>query len=130
MRSWIQILSSERQSQGIRHRIEWAIMSLEEQIKQHKEISLQIEALEAQKKILSVEIMGAMTKKSMQFGSYVVRRCSRLSISSTVDQARPFQALKLAEVVDKEKLKELYKNGTFVPGIKEIEYIQVSLIEN
>ena len=103
-------------------------MSLEEQIRQHKEISLKIEELEAQKKILSEQIMRAMTNKSMQLGSYVVRRCSRLSISCTIAEARTFQALKMEEVVDKDKLKELYKNGMPIPGIKEIEYIQISTI--
>ena len=105
-------------------------MSLEDLARQHKEISLKIEELEAKKKALGEAILQAMTGKSMQFGSYIVRRCSRLSISSTVDQARPFQALKLEEVVDKDKLKELHISGTAIPGIKKIEYVQVTLIKS
>lgn len=101
-------------------------MLLEEQVKQHKEISLKIEELELQKKVLGESILQAMREKSMQLGSYVVKRCSRITISSTVEQARAFQAIKMEEVVDKDKLKELYKSGIQVPGVKTIEYIQVS----
>lgn len=104
-------------------------MSLEEQVRLHKEISLKIEELEAQKKALGENILSAMNDKSIKIGSYVVKRCSRLSISSTLDQARLFQATKLDEVVDKDKLKQLYNSGTDIPGIKKIEYIQITIID-
>lgn len=102
-------------------------MHLEEQIRLHKEISQKIEQLEEQKRNLSQSIMQAMQGKSLQMGCYLVRRFSRLSISTTVDQARPFNAIKLEEVVDKEKIKTLHKQGTPFPGVKEVEYIQVTI---
>lgn len=105
-------------------------MTLEDMVQQHKEISLKIEELEAQKKTLGESILQAMSSKTMQVGSYIVKRCSRLSIQSTIDQARHFQAVKVEEVVDKDKLKALYREGVTIPGIKQIEYIQVSISEN
>jgi hypothetical protein len=85
-------------------------MELEEKIRQHKEISLKIEALEKQKKTLSEVIIQSMTSKTLKIGHYFVRRISRLSISKTPDQARLHHAVKLEEVVDKEKIKALYNN--------------------
>jgi hypothetical protein len=102
-------------------------MNLEEQIRQHKEISLKIEQLEEQKRSLGQSIMQAMQGKSLQLGPYLVRRFCRLSISTTIDQARSFNAVKLEEIVDKEKIKTLYRNGSAFPGVKEIEYIQISI---
>lgn len=102
-------------------------MNLEEQIQLHKEISLKIEELEEQKKSLSQSIMQAMQGKSMQFGHYLVKRFCRLSITTTVDQARILSAIKTEEVVDKEKIKMLYAAEKSIPGVKEVEYIQITL---
>lgn len=102
-------------------------MALEDLVRQHKEISLKIEELEAQKKALGQTILQAMNGKALQVGPYLVKRYSRLSISSTIDQARLYQAVKLDEVVDKDKLKVLYQNGAPIPGVKHIEYIQISM---
>lgn len=104
-------------------------MSLEEEIRLHKEISRKIEELEEQKKKLTLAILQAMSGKSLQFGSYLVRRYSRLSITLPLDQARHYNAVKVEETVDKGKLKELYKAGVSIPGIKEIEYITVSIVD-
>jgi hypothetical protein len=101
-------------------------MILEEQVRQHKEISLKIEELEAQKKILGESILQSMECKSIKLGSYLVRRCSRVSISSTIEEARQFEATKMEEVVDKDKLKDLYKQIGTIPGVKTIEYIQIT----
>ncbi len=101
-------------------------MTLKDLARQHKELSLKIEALEAERKLLGQTILQAMTDKSMCFGAYTIRRFSRVSITSTIDQAREFQAIKMEEVVDKDKLKLLYRSGTTVPGVKEIQYISVT----
>lgn len=101
-------------------------MNLEEQIRQHKEISRKIEELEELKRTLSQSIMYAMQGKSLQLGGFLVKRHSRLSITTTTDEARDFNAIKLEKVVDKDKIKALYKSGTPIPGVKEIEYIVVS----
>lgn len=102
-------------------------MNLEEQVLLHKEISLKIQELEVQKKALTQSILQEITSTSLQLGRYFVRRCSRLSIAVPLDQARHYDAVKLEEVVDKEKLKTLYKNGMAIPGVSESEYIVVSL---
>ena len=103
-------------------------MDLEEQIRQHKEISQQIQELEERKRVLGQSIMQAMPGKSLQLGCYLVRRHSRLSITTKPDEARHFNAIKLEEVVDKDKIKSLYIGGSQIPGVKEIEYIVVSLL--
>ena len=103
-------------------------MNLEDLARQHKEISLKIEELEAQKKALGQTLLQAMNGKTLQLGPYIIKRCSRLSITSTIDQARPYQAIKVEEVVDKDKLKVLYQNGMPIPGVKHIEYIQISML--
>ncbi len=102
-------------------------MELEEQIRLHKEISKKIEELEEQKRLLSQAIMQSMSEKTLQMGSYFVRRYSRLSITMTPDEARPYNAVKLEETVDKEKIKELFKQGNSIAGVKEIEYIQITV---
>lgn len=104
-------------------------MNLEEQSHLHKEISRKIEELEEKKKLLGQEILQAMTGKILQMGSYTVRRQSRLSIVTPLDQAREYNAVKLEEVVDKDKLKSLYKSGISIPGVKESEFIIVSVKE-
>jgi hypothetical protein len=105
-------------------------MTLEERIRLHKEISLKIEELEEQKKALSQSIMQEMSGKSLQMGSYLVRRYSRLSITTSLDQARCHDAVKLEEVVDKDKIKMLHKSGQVIAGIKEFDYIVVSIHKN
>lgn len=100
-------------------------MNLQEQIKLHKSLSRQIEALEAQKKQLSASILGAMTDKSLQFGSYFVKRCSRLSIKLSLDQARELNAIKVQETVDRDKIKLLHRAGRPIPGVSETEFIQI-----
>lgn len=101
-------------------------MTLEEQVRQHKEISRKIEELEAQKKTLGQSILQAMNAKSIYVGDYQVKRHTRISITMTPDEARPYSAVKLEEVVDKEKIKVLFKNGTPLPHVKEYEYIVVT----
>lgn len=104
-------------------------MNLEEQIRLHKEISQKIEELEEQKRTLSQSIMQAMPGKNLQLGGYVVKRFSRLSISMTPDQARSLNAVKFEEVIDKEKIKMLYKSGHPITGVKEVAYIQISICD-
>lgn len=101
-------------------------MNLEEPVRRHKEISKLIDELEAEKKALGKVILSAMSEKKMNLGSYVVKRCSRLSISATIEEARVYSATKMEEVVDKDRLKELYGLGESVPGIKEVVYIQIT----
>lgn len=101
-------------------------MSLEDQIKNYKEISLAIAALEEQKKALGAAILAQMTGKSYQTPDYIVRKVERLSFSVAIEDARQYQATKMEETVDKDKIKALYLAGHSIPGITEVKYVQVS----
>lgn len=100
-------------------------MDLEAQIKLHKEISKKIEEMEEQKRTLSSSIMQQMSTKTLKIQGFTVRCCSRLNIKLTVEEARSFGAVKLEEVVDREKIKALYHNGHVIKGVSEIQYIQI-----
>lgn len=100
-------------------------MDLANQIKQHKELSKQIEKLEEQKKALGLSIMQQMKTKTLQVPGYLVRHCSRLSFNLTLEEARSFNAIKHEEVVDKDKLKTIYHSGRSIQGVSEIHYIQI-----
>lgn len=101
-------------------------LSLEEEIKLHKEISLKIEELEQKKKELGISIMQKMVSSVLQVPGYKVRRCHRLSIAVSIDKARMLNAVKIEEVVDKDKIKALYANGQAIEGVSEVNYIQIS----
>lgn len=102
-------------------------MNLQDQIQQHKELSIRIEELEEQKKLLGLMIMQSMTGKLLQLGPYIVKRCSRLSITTPLEIARPLNAIKMEEIVDKDAIKALYNSGIPISGVKQVNYIQVSL---
>jgi len=103
-------------------------VDLEQKVISYKELADQIKALEEQKETLSKEILELMPKelKTIRLSSFQVRRIGRLSIKTSLEVARTFDAIKTEEVVDKEKIKSLILEGHFVPDVSEIEYIQVS----
>lgn len=100
--------------------------SLEEKVVAYKKIVQQIAELEEKKKELSLSILEQMETKSTIVSGYVVRRYERLNISTDLTQARAWQATKMQEVADKDKLKQLHQEGHDIPGISKSEYIQVS----
>ena len=101
-------------------------MTLEEQIRAYAEIGKQINELDQQKKALGNAIMQQMEGKTVRVADYLVRRYSRLSIKLSIEEARVFDAVKIEETVDKEKIKALYQLGHPVQGVSETEYISVS----
>lgn len=102
--------------------------NLQDQVKLHKELSKKIEELESQKKKLADTIMQQMITKTVSFPGFIVRRCNRISIKLTVEEARSLNAVKWEESVDKDKIKVLYNNGQSILGVSEIHYIQISEI--
>jgi len=102
-------------------------MNLEEQVKRHKEISLKIEELEAERKALGQVILQTMTDKQMEVGNYLVRRYSRISIATTLEDARSLEATRMEETVDKDLIKALHKGGQVIAGVKEFSYIVVTI---
>jgi hypothetical protein len=101
-------------------------MDLEEQVKTYRELVRKIEELEAQKKALGHSILQQMSSKCLRVGMLQVRRCQRLSISTSLEEARMLDAVKWVESVDKGKIKLLHQQGHSVNGISEIQYIVVS----
>jgi hypothetical protein len=104
-------------------------MNLEDQVRLYKALSQQIEEMEEKKRALSLTIMQAMQEKTLKLSGFVVRCCSRLNIKVTLDEARSLNAVKLEEMVDKDKIKALCKDGQLINGVTEIKYIQVSSLE-
>jgi hypothetical protein len=100
-------------------------MTLQDQIRLHKELSKKIEEMEEQKRQLGIAILQQMQSKTLQVPGFFVRHCSRLSIKLTLEEARSFNAIKLEETVDKDKVKALYNGGNNIDGVSEIHYIQV-----
>jgi hypothetical protein len=103
-------------------------MTLEEKIAAYKVFGKKIEELEKQKKLLAAEILQSIPKEmnSIDVERYRVRRVSRLSIRTSLESAKLLNAIKMQEVVDKEKIKKLYEQGQEVPDVSEIHYIHVS----
>jgi hypothetical protein len=103
-------------------------MELEEKIARYKDLGQQIAELEMQKKTLVAEILQSIPKesKSIQVAGSNVKRVRRLSIRTSIEAAKLFEAVKMQEVVDKAKIKRLYEQGQAIPDVTEIDYIQVS----
>lgn len=93
----------------------------------YKQIQRSIEELEAQKKLLGEEILELMPNdlSTVHLSAYRVQRVNRLSIRISVKDAEAFEAVKTEKVVDREKIKQLFKQGENIPGVSEINYIQV-----
>lgn len=103
-------------------------MDFQDQVRRHKELSLQIEELEKEKKALGMTIMDQMQGKTARVSDYLVKRMQRLSISTTIEDARQLNATKMEEAVDKDKIKSLYQQGHPVQGVSEVHYIQISMV--
>ena len=103
-------------------------LSLEEQVRAHKELSLQISALEEKRKELGLLIMQQMPEKKVSLGDYVVRRHDRFTFKTPIEEARKLGATK--EVLDKEALKKLYESGQEISGVSHFSYISVQKSES
>jgi phage regulator Rha-like protein len=105
-------------------------MNLQDQVKLHKELAKKIEELESQKKDLSIAIMKQMTGKTLSLPGFLVRRFNRLCIKLTIEQARTLNAIKLEETIDKDRVKDMYNKGQSIDGVSEIQYIQISVLQD
>lgn len=101
-------------------------MSLEEKIIAYRKLSREINALEEQKRDLSLEIMAEMPEKRIDVAGYRAYRHKKLSIKIPLEEARALNAIKIEEHVDKEKIKELYEQGQQINGVQEITYLVVT----
>ena len=102
-------------------------MTLEEKVSAYKELRSKIEELESQKKIIAAEILQLIPQetKAVQVSGSTVRRISRLSIKISIENAKILDAVKMLEVVDREKIKKLFERGDDIPDVEEIHSIQV-----
>ncbi len=102
-------------------------MSLEEQIQTYKALVRQIAEMDQQRRALGAAILEQMSTKMLSVGGYVVRRYDRLSIKTSLAEARQLEATKMEEVLDKDKLQELHFSGHEIPGVSTASFIQVSV---
>jgi hypothetical protein len=102
------------------------MMDLEEQIRAFRALRDEIAGLEKRKKALGAAILQQMQEKTMYVAGYVVRRYQRISIKLSLEDARRFDAVKTEEVVDKDRIKSLYELGHSIPGVSELQWVQVS----
>ena len=102
-------------------------MSLETKIAKYVELRQQIEELENQKKALASEVLEMFPPETptLSVPGYRIKRASLLSIKTSLECAKQFGAIKMKEVVDKEKIKKLYMEGHNPPDVSEVYFIQV-----
>ncbi len=103
-------------------------MTLEEKVRVYKELGQKIAEMELQKKAIVAEILQLFPKeaKTVQVAEYSVKRMARLTIKTSLENARQIGAVKFEELVDKDKIKQLVYRGHAVPDVSEIQYIQVT----
>lgn len=102
-------------------------MILQNKVDRYIELRTQIEELERQKKELSAEILELIPKDTanIHLPNCRVKRASLLSIRISLENAKQFGAIRMKEVVDRDKIKELYKAGQNLPDVSEVHYVQV-----
>lgn len=102
-------------------------MNLETKIAKYVALRQQIEDLENQKQALVAEVLDLMPKETLTVSipGYRIKRASLLSIKTSLESAKQLGAVKMKEIVDKEKIKKLYKEGHNPPDVSEVHFIQV-----
>ncbi len=102
-------------------------MSLETKIARYVELRQQIEELEKQKKALMSEVLELLPQETLTVSipGYRIKRASLLTIKTSLESAKQLGAVKMKEVVDKEKIKKLYLEGHNPPDVSEVHFIQV-----
>ncbi len=102
-------------------------MSLEKKIAKYVELREQIEELENQKKALAAEVLDLLPQETatVSIPGYRIKRASLLSIKTSLESAKQLGAVTMKEIVDKEKIKKLYREGHNPPDVSEVHFIQV-----
>ncbi|NGX61151.1 MAG: hypothetical protein K940chlam9_00632 [Chlamydiae bacterium] len=98
-------------------------MELEDQVTLYDELCKQIEILEQRKKELGSQILDQMHEKKMEVGGFTVRKVGRLSINISIEKAHALNAVVLKEAVNRDKIKQLIKQGEQIEGVSEIEFV-------
>lgn len=102
-------------------------MLLEEKVFKYKKLQDQIRQLEEEKQKLQHEILEAFPKEesAIHVAGFEVKRYSRFSIKTSIEDARAFDATKFEEIIDKEKIKKLVKSGLFISDVSETSYFMI-----
>lgn len=102
-------------------------MSLETKIARYVELRQQIEELEKEKKALVAEVLALLPQETpiTSIPGYRIKRASLLTIKTSLESARQLGAVKMKELIDKEKIKKLYIEGHNPPDVSEVHFIQV-----
>ncbi|MEN9343400.1 MAG: hypothetical protein RLZZ453_187 [Chlamydiota bacterium] len=102
-------------------------MSLEENIIKYKQLQEAIKKLEEEKQNVYKEILQAFPpdEKEIFSENYQVKKHLRVTIRTTLEEARSFQATKIEEVIDKQKIKEYIRQGIAIPNVTETGYFFV-----
>lgn len=101
---------------------------IEEKVAAYKEVVTQIKELEEKKQSLAAEILESFPvgEKCVRLKDCQVKRYMRLSISTPLSIAKTLGVVKLQEVLDRQKIKELYSTGQEIPNVVETHYISLS----
>jgi hypothetical protein len=102
-------------------------MSIIEKIKTYRELRRKIDELDEHRRQLGAEILELMPAENdhLCIADYQVKRIVRLSIKTSLETAKSFGAVKMQEVVDKEKIKTLYESGQTIPDVSKIQFVQI-----
>ncbi len=104
----------------------------EEIVRAYRALAVQIAELDDKRKRLGAEILQMLSKDvtTCYAADCRVQRCMRLSIKTSLEDARRFGATKHQEVVDKDVIKQLIDAGQVVPDVQMLEFITVSQNRN
>lgn len=100
---------------------------LEDKVKAYKELANQVAELDRKRKKLGNEILQMLSKdaKTFYIAGYRVQRFVRLSIKTSLEDARTFGATQKEEVINKQEIKRLYELGHSIPDVQQFESIIV-----
>ncbi len=78
-------------------------------------------------RVLVTEVLDLLPQETatVSIPGYRIKRASLLSIKTSLESAKQLGAVKMKEIVDKEKIKKLYREGHNPPDVSEVHFIQV-----
>ncbi|HLB52870.1 MAG TPA: hypothetical protein VJK48_04105 [Chlamydiales bacterium] len=99
--------------------------SLSNQLERYNRLLQKQDALCKEKKQLTESILSSMSSEMVETSQLKAIREQKLSIRTSLEEARTFGATKMVEQVDKEKIEDLYLSGVSVPGVKLLSHLSV-----
>lgn len=102
-------------------------MTLDEKIILYKELQAKVKELETQKQKVYQEILGSFSNDQVQLetGQFLLKKFTRFTIKTSIEDARTLEATKTEETVDKDKIKQILYSGGSVPNVTESNYFFV-----